>query len=189
MAALEELCRDILARHAIPARHVVGHSDVAPHAQAGSGRAVRLAAPRARRHRAVARRRATPARARHRAEMQRLLAAIGYDIPVRRARRAHRAGPDRVPAPFPPGALRRRRRRRDAAADRAGRGCGLTCGRSDPYIAPPDGRMAAFRRKAGRGKSGLHGNTVPGNARRGRPQGKCHRNIPPTRSLRAGRQG
>ena len=25
------------------------------------------------------------------------------------------------------------------------------------------------------GKSGLHGNTVPGNARRGRPQGKCHR--------------
>ena len=27
----------------------------------------------------------------------------------------------------------------------------------------------------GGGKSGLHGNTVPGNARRGRPQGKCHR--------------
>jgi hypothetical protein len=26
-----------------------------------------------------------------------------------------------------------------------------------------------------RGKSGLHGGTVPGNARRGRPQGKCHR--------------
>ena len=25
------------------------------------------------------------------------------------------------------------------------------------------------------GKSGLHGGTVPGNARRGRPQGKCHR--------------
>ena len=25
------------------------------------------------------------------------------------------------------------------------------------------------------GKSGLHGNTVPGNARRGRPQGKCNR--------------
>ena len=28
---------------------------------------------------------------------------------------------------------------------------------------------------AGRGKSGLHGNTVPANGRRGRPQGKCHR--------------
>ena len=28
---------------------------------------------------------------------------------------------------------------------------------------------------AGGGKSGLHGGTVPGNARRGRPQGKCHR--------------
>jgi len=25
------------------------------------------------------------------------------------------------------------------------------------------------------GKSGLHGSMVPGNARRGRPQGKCHR--------------
>ena len=30
-------------------------------------------------------------------------------------------------------------------------------------------------KRRGRGKSGLHGNTVPGNARRGRPQGKCHR--------------
>jgi N-acetylmuramoyl-L-alanine amidase len=30
MAALEALCRDILARHPIPARHVLGHSDVAP---------------------------------------------------------------------------------------------------------------------------------------------------------------
>ena len=38
-----------------------------------------------------------------------------------------------------------------------------------------DGRMAAVLRKQGRGKSGLHGNTVPDNDRRGRPQGKCHR--------------
>ncbi len=30
MAALEELARAILARHPIPARHVLGHSDVAP---------------------------------------------------------------------------------------------------------------------------------------------------------------
>ncbi len=30
MAALEELCRGILARHPIPAGNVVGHSDVAP---------------------------------------------------------------------------------------------------------------------------------------------------------------
>jgi N-acetylmuramoyl-L-alanine amidase len=30
MAALEQLCRDILGRHPIPARHVLGHSDVAP---------------------------------------------------------------------------------------------------------------------------------------------------------------
>ncbi|HYM03033.1 MAG TPA: N-acetylmuramoyl-L-alanine amidase, partial [Stellaceae bacterium] len=30
MAALEALCRGILGRHPIPARHVLGHSDVAP---------------------------------------------------------------------------------------------------------------------------------------------------------------
>ena len=35
------------------------------------------------------------------------------------------------------------------------------------------------------GKSGLHGNTVPGNTRRGRPQGKCHRNKPLTDSSAA----
>lgn len=39
--------------------------------------------------------------------------------------------------------------------------------------AVPVGRTAA-RRKTG-GKSGLHGETVPDNVRRGRPQGKCHR--------------
>src|SRR3546814_17423041 len=46
------------------------------------------------------------------------------------------------------------------------------------YKTAPDGWMAAFRQwgnPPGGGKSGLHGNTVPGNARRGRPQGKCHR--------------
>lgn len=37
----------------------------------------------------------------------------------------------------------------------------------------PGGRAAGF--DARRGKSGLHGETVPGNARRGRPQGQCHR--------------
>lgn len=42
-----------------------------------------------------------------------------------------------------------------------------------PIQTPPDGRMTAARMR--RGKSGLHGDTVPGNARRGRPQGKCHR--------------
>lgn len=37
--------------------------------------------------------------------------------------------------------------------------------------------MAGWPRfaSAGRGKSGLHGSTVPGNARRGQPQGQCHR--------------
>jgi len=41
---------------------------------------------------------------------------------------------------------------------------GQTAGRS---------RVRASARAGG--KSGLHGSTVPGNARRGRPQGKCHR--------------
>src|SRR5690606_10148789 len=41
----------------------------------------------------------------------------------------------------------------------------------------PVGRTTAAAKPKGcrGGKSGLHGNTVPGNARRGRPQGKCHR--------------
>ncbi len=45
----------------------------------------------------------------------------------------------------------------------------------------PDGRCcrsASFARRdnaGGRGKSGLRGNRVPDNVRRGRPQGKCHR--------------
>ena len=51
----------------------------------------------------------------------------------------------------------------------------LTRGSRTPKFPVPDGRMAALRLRAGRGKSGLHGGTVPGNARRGRPQGKCHR--------------
>ena len=47
---------------------------------------------------------------------------------------------------------------------------------------------------AGRGKSGLHRIRMPGNARRGRPQGKCHRkqtagpgNGPPARVKRCGK--
>src|SRR5262249_3073618 len=35
------------------------------------------------------------------------------------------------------------------------------------------GRAAAAHSR--RGKSGLHGDTVPANGRRGQPQGKCHR--------------
>jgi N-acetylmuramoyl-L-alanine amidase len=80
MAALESLCRDILTRHPIPARHVLGHSDVAPQrktdpgelfdwrrlAQAGIGLwpegAAAAAAPDI-------------------AEAQRLLATIGHETP------------------------------------------------------------------------------------------------------------
>lgn len=81
MAALEALCRAILARHRVPPRHVLGHSDVAPQRKADPGERFpwrRLAqagigfwpeaAPGA----------ATP---RDIAGVQRLLAAIGYETP------------------------------------------------------------------------------------------------------------
>jgi hypothetical protein len=50
------------------------------------------------------------------------------------------------------------------------------------YNEMPEGRviaavLIAFRSELLRGgKSGLQRGTVPGNSRRGRPQGKCHRN-------------
>ncbi len=37
MAAVAALCREILARHPIPARNVVGHADVAPHRKQDPG--------------------------------------------------------------------------------------------------------------------------------------------------------
>ena len=43
--------------------------------------------------------------------------------------------------------------------------------------------------QAGRGKSGLHGTTVPVNGRRGRPQGKCHRKQSTALRSRQGRKG
>ena len=55
MQAVEALCRDIVARRRIPAHRIVGHSDIAPDPQDRPRRAVRLAAPGARRDRAVAR--------------------------------------------------------------------------------------------------------------------------------------
>lgn len=81
MAALEALCRDILARHPIPPRLVLGHSDVAPQRKSDPGERFdwrRLArsgigfwpAPGA--HAAAPQ---SPA------EIQRLLAAIGYETP------------------------------------------------------------------------------------------------------------
>ncbi len=88
-----------------------------------------------------------------------------------------------------PGTLRPRDRTAPAPADRKGcRGCG-SCSRGagfssaralDVCVSTPqnpgarrlDGRCCTT---CDRGKSGLHGNTVPVNGRRGRPQGKCHR--------------
>ena len=54
MAAVEALCRDIIARRRIPSYRIVGHSDIAPDRKIRPRRVVRLAASGARRDRAVA---------------------------------------------------------------------------------------------------------------------------------------
>ncbi len=75
-------------------------------------------------------------------------------------------------------------------ADPAGVGIGvgeggLTGSAAAATFDSPAGRTAASLSRRG-GKSGLHGRTVPGNARRGRPQGKRHRKQTPSPSrLRA----
>jgi N-acetylmuramoyl-L-alanine amidase len=80
MAALEALCRDILARHAIPARHVLGHSDVAPQRKQDPGELFDW--PRlARAGIGLWPTGAIAPRAVSLGEAQRLLAAIGYAVP------------------------------------------------------------------------------------------------------------
>ena len=76
MAALETLCRDIVTRHPIPARHVLAHSDVAPQRRSDPGELFdwqRLA-------RAGIGLWPGAAAAPSAAEALRLLAAIGYEI-------------------------------------------------------------------------------------------------------------
>jgi N-acetylmuramoyl-L-alanine amidase len=81
MAALEALGREILARHPIPARHVLGHSDVAPGRKADPGELLdwpRLARAGIGLWPGAADTAASPATI---AETQALLAAIGYETP------------------------------------------------------------------------------------------------------------
>jgi N-acetylmuramoyl-L-alanine amidase len=81
IAALETLCREILARHRVPPRHVLGHSDVAPQRKADPGERFPW--------RRLARAgigfwpEAVPAAAApsDTAGVQRLLTAIGYETP------------------------------------------------------------------------------------------------------------
>ncbi len=80
MEALEALCRGILARHPIPARHVLGHSDVAPQRKADPGERFdwrRLARS------GIGFWPAAPGVAPpgSEAEIQRLLRAVGYETP------------------------------------------------------------------------------------------------------------
>ena len=152
--------RDILARHPIPPRHVLGHSDVAPRAQGkirascstgsgwrapGIGLWPETAA-------------AAPAMPPDRRDRSGCCAAIGYATACERTRSTSETGRGhRLPAPFPPGALRRRRRRaRPGAADRrlrrwSRRVLTWPALRRSTYIyGVPDGRMAALRSSGGR---------------------------------------
>ena len=92
MAAAVELCRDIVARHPIPARHVLGHADVAPARRADPGELFdwrRLAAAGVGLWPDTAQLRDDGARP-HRpgdsgpevAEIQRALAEFGYGVPL-----------------------------------------------------------------------------------------------------------
>jgi N-acetylmuramoyl-L-alanine amidase len=81
MAALEALARDILARHPIPPRRVLGHSDVAPRRKTDPGELFdwpRLARAGIGIWPVAA---GDPGAAPDIAETQRLLAAIGYETP------------------------------------------------------------------------------------------------------------
>ncbi len=81
MAALERLARGILARHPIPPRHVLGHSDVAPQRKADPGELFdwsRLARAGIGLWPDFAARTSPAADI---AEMQAMLAAIGYETP------------------------------------------------------------------------------------------------------------
>ena len=172
MDAVAALSRDVLARHGIRQRHVLGHSDVAPLRKQDPGELFdwRLAGEPGRRAVAAA-------------------AATGRDIPGRggqglfrhapagtpgRFRIRRRAGRHlrrrdgcrrhRLPAPLSPGAGRRRGGRRDR---------GPSSRRSSmPHVDPvvparylfgtgirrTDGRSCLFGKG---GKSGLHGNMAP----------------------------
>jgi N-acetylmuramoyl-L-alanine amidase len=81
MTALEGLCRGIIARHSIPARNVLGHSDVAPQRKSDPGERfdwARLAGAGVGFWPDLT---ATPAAPQPIAEIQQLLAAIGYETP------------------------------------------------------------------------------------------------------------
>ena len=114
-----------------------------------------------------------------------LLAAIGY-----RTGPAARRPARRLPAALAAGARRWRGRCRDPRAPRRRRGADRRVTAAIRAVAAVDAarrarRMTPPRQVARRplapasggagGKSGLHGNTVPANGRRGRPQGQCHR--------------
>ena len=128
-------------------------------------------------------------------------------------RRCDTRGGDSIPAPFPAGPRRRHCRPFDAAdvarADRNAAGAArsarkgpvleafkavarpaltLTGAYHHSYpVSRPDGRSAPMPKGGRGGKSGLHGQTVPDNVRRGRPQGQCHREQTAVGALRVSR--
>ena len=133
--------------------------------------------------------------------LQRTLRSYGYGLAETGTYDdADARGRDGLPAPFPASARRWRRRPLDVA-DVAGahgdaacaiglirsghvellnpvRTAALDVSPGTPHSYPvsrPDGRSAPMPKGGRGGKSGLHGQTVPDNVRRGQPQGQCHR--------------
>ena len=189
--AVIALCRDIRAPRPFRRTASSAHSDVAPAARTipascspGSGwprpaSAAGSSRRRSRGHRAEDRRRGSTASRNCRRALPLRLRGRRHQS-LRPGDRRNRHG---VPAPLPAGARRRHRGLFDghdlaalangvgsrfldlAGAESAYLQRGQTAGR--PLVPVPKGGAG--------GKSGLHGHTVPGNARRGRPQGKCHR--------------
>ena len=202
LAAVCDLCLAILSRHPIPARNVVAHSDVAPDRKEDPGKGstggawqrtasacglkgCRISAPQARYamppFAMCVPRSATSATAWH---------PKAHSIrhsPLCCARSSVIGGPRLSPAKQTPAHANGCRRCGGLSGT-----CDATLDHFRDYPPTMDCQTAGRRRcpracpGSGRGKSGLHGNTVPDNVRRGRPQGKRHRNQTACKSRRSG---
>ena len=186
--AVIALCRDILARHPIPRERVLGALRYRAGAQAGPRREISLGAPRRRRHRLLGRAdadrrrtgrsRRTIAAPRWRTCRDSSLASATaadvtrfYDKTTARSSRRSSG----ISAPSASMVSRMPRRATRCAAVNGRLVARLIESRAAKRSTPiaSVGRTAAWgqcRKAALRGKSGLHGHTVPDNVRREKPR-------------------